>query len=124
MFLEDAEMKLRLLIATSGYVRVSDLSSSATDLSTLKITNGESVDVSGWLVFRRKILSRMAPSAVVLIDEKPGRMHLTMSLRVRCMSCRGVASNRGLCGHEVKCVVESGRNSGELSSQDEENVSR
>ena len=69
-------------------------------------------------VFRRSYLqNRSGLIATVIYDERASRVRLGPTLRVRCMSCAGAASNRLLCIHEKVCLELVQRNSDSLTKK-------
>ncbi len=58
-----------------------------------------------WQIFQRDLVHVPARTSVsVLCDNRPGKLRLGYSNRVKCLMCPGVASNRNVCSHEVTWV--------------------
>ena len=58
-----------------------------------------------WQIFQRNLLHVPERRSVsVLCDNRPIKLRLGYSNRVKCLMCPGVASNRIACSHEVTCV--------------------
>ena len=103
--LENQEVCLRLESMSSRQIDVAHENDTGQEWSCVPLRKLPGDEVTVWLVFWRKHISASSRmSSPVVLDERPSRLLLNLSMRIRCIVCRAVSENRGVCVHESACM--------------------
>jgi len=103
--LDDGAVRMRLASIMSRKVHPLYRVGGHNDWEVMKYPWEDGDDATLYHVYQRASLSSVFRTSVcVLVDDRRNRRSMNIKFRVRCLSCRAFAENRGLCCHEKALI--------------------